>query len=61
MNSHVCVIYYSRGNTLKLLEAAAEGAREAGAEVRLVLCTEATGADIEWADAVIWGTGNYYG
>jgi len=61
MNKKVCIIYYSRGNTLKLLEAAAEGAREAGAEVRLIVCTEATGADIEWADAVIWGSGNYYG
>ncbi len=61
MNHKVCIIYYSRGNTLKLLEAAAEGAREAGAEVRLLVCTEATGADLEWADALIWGTGNYYG
>lgn len=61
MNKKVCIIYYSRGNTLKLLEAAAEGAREAGAEVRFLLCTEATGADVEWADALIWGTGNYYG
>jgi hypothetical protein len=61
MNKHIGIIYYSRGNTLRLLEAAAEGAREAGAEVRLRLCTEATGADLEWADALIWGTGNYYG
>ena len=24
-------------------------------------CSEATAEDVEWCDAVIWGTGNYYG
>ena len=62
MNKKVCIIYHSStGNTRALTDAAAEGARAAGAEVRTVPCTEATGADVEWCDALVWGTGNYYG
>ncbi|GAJ12346.1 unnamed protein product [marine sediment metagenome] len=62
MNQRVNIIYISiSGNTKMMLEAAAEGAREAGAEVRLIEATESTGADVENCDALIWGTGNYYG
>lgn len=81
------VIYYSAtGGTHKLAEAVAEGAREAGSEVRLLKVKElapeqaiasnegwgnhlretthipeATNADLEWADAIIFGTPTRYG
>lgn len=62
MNKRVNIIYISiSGNTEMMLQAAAEGAREAGAEVRLIKATESTGADVENCDALILGTGNYYG
>jgi flavodoxin I len=62
MNKRITIIYVSRsGNTEQMVQAAAEGARSAGAEVRIKEAAEATGADIEECDALIWGTGNYYG
>lgn len=85
--SKVAVIYYSStGTNQALAEAVAAGAREAGAEVRVLLVAEtapdaaidsnpawrafvdktkdqtrATGADLEWADAVVFGTPTRFG
>jgi flavorubredoxin len=62
MNGKVLVIYVSQsGNTEKMVRAAAEGAKSAGAEVTIKEAGEATGADVEQCDALIWGSGNYYG
>lgn len=63
MNKRVNIIYISLiGNTGKMLEAVAEGAREAGAEVRLIKADESRGMDdVIECDAMVWGTGNYYG
>lgn len=81
------IIYYSAtGGTHKLAEAVAEGAREAGAEVRVLKVKElapeqaiasnegwgnhiretthipeATNADLEWADAIVFGSPTRYG
>ncbi|HEX8747095.1 MAG TPA: NAD(P)H:quinone oxidoreductase [Pyrinomonadaceae bacterium] len=83
----VAVIYYSAtGTTYRLARAIEEGAREAGAEVRLrkvhelapeeaiksnegwsahsketQTVEEASNADLEWADAIIFGTPTRYG
>jgi len=87
MSVKVAVIYYSAtGTTYRLAQAVEEGARAAGAEVRLrkvhelapekavnsnegwaenVRATqqvaEATTGDLEWADAIIFGTPTRYG
>jgi NAD(P)H dehydrogenase (quinone) len=58
----VAVIYYSKtGSVRALAEAAAEGAVESGAEVRLLPADEATHGDLEWADVVLFGTPSHYG
>jgi NAD(P)H dehydrogenase (quinone) len=83
----VAVIYYSQtGTTHQLAQAVEEGAREAGAETRLLRVKEtapdevwgnnpawkqhreetsdvkeATNDDLEWADAIIFGTPTRYG
>jgi NAD(P)H dehydrogenase (quinone) len=87
MQPKVAIIYYSStGTTYKMARAVAEGAREAGAEVRLAKVREiapeaaiqsnekwakhventrevreAQLADLEWADAIIFGTPTRYG
>lgn len=87
MSVKLAVIYYSAtGTTYKLARAIEEGAREAGAEVRLRKVKElapeeaiaknagwskhreetqdveeASTADLEWADAVVFGTPTRYG
>lgn len=87
MSIKLAVIYYSAtGTTHKLARAIEEGAREAGAEVRLRKVKElapeeaiasnegwskhreetreveeASTGDLEWADAVIFGTPTRYG
>lgn len=62
MNQIVSIIYVSRsGNTERMVLAAAEGARDAGAQVNIKEAGESTGADVEQCDGLIWGTGNYYG
>ncbi|MCA9830002.1 MAG: NAD(P)H:quinone oxidoreductase [Dehalococcoidia bacterium] len=84
---NVAVIYYSAtGNVYKLAEAIAAGARDTGAQVRLLKAAEtapydaivrnqrwadhatataaipeATLADIEWADALIFGSPSRFG
>lgn len=58
----VSVIYYSAtGSVRTLAEAAATGAAEANAEVRLRAVLEATLDDVEWADVVLFGTPSHYG
>jgi NAD(P)H dehydrogenase (quinone) len=58
----VAVIYYSlTGGVRALAEAAAEGAIRSGADVRLLPIDEATHADLEWADVVLFGTPSRYG
>jgi NAD(P)H dehydrogenase (quinone) len=83
----VAIIYYSQtGTTHQLASAIEEGAREAGAETRLLRVKEtapdevwqkndkwkqhreetsgvkeATNDDLEWADAIIFGTPTRYG
>lgn len=85
--SNVAVIYYSStGTNHAMAEAVAEGARAAGADVRVRLVPEtapeaaidgnpgwrafvdrmkdaprATLADLEWADAIVFGTPTRYG
>ena len=87
MQAKVAIIYYSQtGTTYLLAKAIEEGARNAGAETRLVKVKEtapdevwmgnenwknhhdetadvkeATNDDLEWADAVIFGTPTRYG
>ena len=62
----VAIIYYSStGTTYQLAKAVEEGAREAGAETRLLkvreTAPEAAMDDLTWADAVIFGTPTRYG
>lgn len=62
MNRNITIIYVSRsGNTELMVRAAAEGAEAAGAKVNIKEAADATGADVEQCDALIWGCGNYYG
>lgn len=59
---NVAVIYYSETGSIRgLAEAAAEGATEAGADVRLLSAEEARNDDMEWADVVLFGTPSHYG
>jgi NAD(P)H dehydrogenase (quinone) len=60
--THVSVIYHSvTGNVQALARAAAEGAREAGATVRLLPVQDAANEDLTWADVVLFGTPSRYG
>jgi NAD(P)H dehydrogenase (quinone) len=87
MQAKVAIIYYSQsGTTFELAKAVEEGAKNAGAEVRLLKVKEtapdevwmgnenwkkhqeetdhikeATNDDLEWADAIIFGTPTRYG
>lgn len=87
MQAKVAIIYYSQtGTTYELAKAVEEGAKNAGAETRLLKVketapdevwqgkeewkkhleetadiAEATNDDLEWADAVIFGTPTRYG
>ena len=58
----VLVIYSSRsGNTRRLAEAVAAGAREAGAEAVLQSVAETTNDDLVAADAIAAGSPVYFG
>lgn len=58
----VLVVYHSMtGNTAKMAEAVATGARSAGAEVEVKKATDATTDDLLKADAIIIGSPTYYG
>ena len=87
MAAKVAIIYYSQtGTTYQLAQAVEEGAKNAGAETRLLKVQElapedvvkqnegwakhseetqnvpqATNDDLEWADAIIFGTPTRYG
>ncbi len=87
MSAKVAIIYYSQtGTTYELAKAVKEGAKNAGAETRLLKVKElapedvvkqnegwakhseetqdvptATNDDLEWADAIIFGTPTRYG
>lgn len=54
----VLVVYYSvEGHTRSMGEAVARGAREvAGTEVKLLSVSDATAADVVWADGIIVGS-----
>ena len=62
MNKKVNMIYISlSGNTEAMIEAVAEGVREAGGEANLIKANESRGLeDILECDAMVFGTGNYY-
>jgi NAD(P)H dehydrogenase (quinone) len=58
----VAVIYYSQTGCVEALaRAAADGARELGAQTRLLSVDEATLEDLAWADVVLFGTPSRYG
>jgi NAD(P)H dehydrogenase (quinone) len=58
----VLVLYYSRsGNTARMAELVAEGAKESGADVSLKAVGDVTAADLPNYDAIIIGTPTYYG
>ena len=58
----VLIVYDSRsGNTEKMAKAVEQGAREAGANVRLLMVNEARLSDLEWADGIILGSPTYFG
>jgi len=58
----VLVVYHSRsGNTAKMAEAVAEGARNGGADVVMKKVDEATVEDLAAADGVVFGAPTYFG
>ena len=58
----VLVLYYSRsGNTARMAELVAEGAKESGADVSLKAVGDVSAADLPNYDAIIIGTPTYYG
>jgi NAD(P)H dehydrogenase (quinone) len=58
----VLIVYDSRtGNTEKMAKAVEQGAREAGANVRLKKVDEAELGDLEWADGIILGSPTHFG
>lgn len=70
--AHVAVMYYSRNGTIRqLAQAAAEGARQQGALVRLLQMADDSSAalpgaaaglhDLLWADGLVLATPTYYG
>ena len=60
--SKVLVVYHSRsGNTAKMAEAVAEGAKNGGADVVLKKVEEATLEDLTAADGVVFGAPTYFG
>jgi NAD(P)H dehydrogenase (quinone) len=62
MGNKVLVSYFSlTGNTAKMAEAVASGAKNAGAEVRLNDVKETSLDDLKWADGIIIGSPTYYG
>jgi len=58
----VLIVYDSlTGNTEKMAKAVEQGAREAGANVRLKKANEAEISDLEWADGIIIGSPTHFG
>ena len=59
---NVLVSYFSlTGNTAKMAEAVALGAKSIGADVRLKNVQETHLEDLKWADGIIIGSPTYYG
>lgn len=60
--AEVLIIYYSRsGNTKKMAEQVAEGAKQAGGDVVLKSVEDASIDELHSADAVVLGSPTYYG
>jgi len=60
--SKVLVIYHSRsGNTAKMAEVVAEGAKSGGAEVIVMKVDDATSEDLLAADGIVFGAPTYFG
>ncbi|MGC9514804.1 flavodoxin family protein [Methanocrinis sp.] len=60
--SKVLVVYHSRsGNTAKMAEAVAEGAKNGGADVVLKKVEEATLEEMTAADGIVLGAPTYFG
>jgi NAD(P)H dehydrogenase (quinone) len=60
--SKVLVVYHSRsGNTAKMAEAVAEGAKNGGADVVLKKVDEAALEDLTAADGIVFGAPTYFG
>ena len=60
--ANVLIIYHSRSGTTKAMaESVAEGARAAGAEVKLRAVEDVTPAELPAADAIVFGSPTYYG
>ncbi len=60
--SKVLVVYHSRsGNTAKMAEAVAEGAKNGGADVVLKTVDEAALEDLAAADGIVFGAPTYFG
>ena len=58
----ILIVYYSRtGNTEKMAELVATGAREAGAEVQVRRVADASVKDMLEVDGIILGSPTYYG
>jgi NAD(P)H dehydrogenase (quinone) len=58
----VLVVYHSRsGNTARMAEAVAEGAKNGGAEVVIKKVEEATLEDLVAADGIVFGAPTYFG
>jgi NAD(P)H dehydrogenase (quinone) len=58
----ILVVYHSRtGNTAKMAEATAQGARSAGADVAVKKANDTTLDDLLNADGIIVGSPTYYG
>ncbi|MDD1742320.1 MAG: NAD(P)H-dependent oxidoreductase [Methanotrichaceae archaeon] len=62
MGNKVLISYFSpTGNTAKMAEAVASGAKNAGAEVRLKDVKVTSLDDLKWADGIVIGSPTYYG
>jgi NAD(P)H dehydrogenase (quinone) len=60
--SEILIIYYSRsGNTKKMAEETAAGARDVGAEIILKEAQDSSPEDMLSADGIIIGSPTYYG
>ncbi len=59
---NVLIVYHSRtGNTAKMAEAIANGAKTAGADVSLKETKDATLEDLTGADGIVFGAPTYFG
>jgi NAD(P)H dehydrogenase (quinone) len=60
--ARILIVYYSRtGNTEKMAQLVADGAKKAGAEVTVKKVQQTTADDLTEHDALIFGSPTYYG